>query len=199
MGQNTDILVLLLGAGISFATSVGVLIVQRILDRSGRVVIFYKKIYSDVGNHHPWGIYKNQNGGLYFDIPMYIEIQNTSNTAKVIRDFSVYIYQGNEMIAKFVQIEFSKTAHSNGAQFTGEETYKYGDVGAYSFVIPPMSIAHYKCDFCLNSKGERKEFNNLRIGYYNEKDKIHICKIFETPDGWHSKGFQTDENWIRLD
>jgi hypothetical protein len=72
-------------------------------------------------------------------------------------------------------------------------------LGAYSFVIPPMSIAHYKCDFCLNSKGERKEFNNLRIGYYNEKDKIHICKIFETPDGWHSKGFQTDENWIRLD
>jgi hypothetical protein len=41
MGQNTDILVLLLGAGISFATSVGVLIVQRILDRSGKSCYFF--------------------------------------------------------------------------------------------------------------------------------------------------------------
>lgn len=67
-----DILLLFIGGLISLITSISLLWVQRKLDRSGNLLIFYKIIFHPSGQRP--GFFRNSNG-MSFIIPIAFDLQ----------------------------------------------------------------------------------------------------------------------------
>lgn len=195
-----EILMLIIGSVIGVVASVGTMFAERALNRAGKLLIFYKRIYSKSSSGRSWGKYKENDGCIIFEIPMFIEFQNTTYSPRVIRDFAIYAYKDNTQSAKFTQIEFVEITHRSGNQITGKDTAYYGESnGAYSFMVGPISISHYTCEFMLKSRGQQPEFNNLRIGYYDEHNKFILHKICDIENGWQPTQYKTDKDWVMLD
>ena len=70
-----------------------------------------------------------------FEIPIKFEIQNTSSVLKVVRDLSMYLYEGEQEVDKFTSIEYYYYTEDNKKikEICGNE-------GSYSFVIPSKSV-----------------------------------------------------------
>ena len=41
-------------------------------------------------------------------------------------------------------------------------------------------------------------FDNIRLRYYDERNKAHVFKIKDISDCWAPKHFDSDEEWILL-
>ena len=70
---------LIIGAGIGLVSSICILVIERLLDRRGKLSIYYKftaqKKFGD-----SWGFYDHGDGTISLIIPVLFEIQNTSNS-----------------------------------------------------------------------------------------------------------------------
>lgn len=115
-----------IGAVIGFVASIGTVIVERILDRRGKLKIYYR-ISGDRRAIMPFGFARTQDNDMSFSIPMQIEIQNTSRTNRVIRDLNVTLYKDGAPVDHMVQItsatnsktrtdRLSKHSHSHSEQ-----------------------------------------------------------------------------------
>lgn len=78
----------LIGAAIGFLSSVGIIIVERLFDRSGKLKIFAKVVYHRTNENRTWGFHSGAEG-LIFGVPLWLEFENTSNTTRVIRDVNL--------------------------------------------------------------------------------------------------------------
>ena len=57
-----DWLSTLIGAAIGFLSSIGIIIIQRLLDRAGKVEIYAKAVYDRPTGTHTWGFHRNADG-----------------------------------------------------------------------------------------------------------------------------------------
>lgn len=180
-----------LGGILGFASSIGVIIVEKIMANRGNLLIFYKRIYSHL-SCKPWGIRKFDI--TLFEIPIKFEIQNTSSVLKVVRDLSMYLYEGEEEVDKFTSIEYYNYTEDNKKikEICANE-------GSYSFVIPSKSIVNFKCYFSLKKSKTNEKFDNVKLSYYDHNNKKHIYDICKIENGWDSDEFSIDKDWIKLE
>ena len=180
-----------LGGILGFASSIGVIIVEKIMANRGNILIFYKRIYSHLSGK-PWGIRKFDI--TLFEIPIKFEIQNTSSILKVVRDLSMYLYEGEEEVDKFTSIEYYNYTEDNKKikEICANE-------GSYSFVIPSKSIVNFKCYFSLKKSKNNEKFDNVKLSYYDHNNKKHIYDICRIEKGWNSDEFFIDKDWIMLE
>ena len=57
-----DWLSTIVGAAICFVSSIGIIIVQRLLDRAGKIESYAKAVYDRLTGTHTWGFHRNADG-----------------------------------------------------------------------------------------------------------------------------------------
>lgn len=164
-------------------------LIQLLLDKKGSLKIYRKIVYQKKTNGATWGVIKNTNGnGMYFSVPLWIEVQNTKNISEIIRNFNIILYKDNIFLRKMVQV--SHYGESND-EF-------YGDSGKYSFIIPPKSIQRYDLQFILHHKDSQTDFDEIKVSYFDSSDNEQIFSLKKVPKSWTPYGGKIDNDWILL-
>ena len=198
-----EIIYVLVGAIIGFAGSIIVMLAERALDRKGAIRIFYRRTNQRGMKQFGWGFDEYADGRLGITIPVVFEVQNTSNTTRVIRDVSLLLYSGNTFIGKMFQSSGKHVTTRTGSTVTGTQDYMFGaEKGSYSFVLPPRSIQRQECEYCYviypNEKAE-KNFDTVIARYYDERNNAHAFKVMSFDKVWTNEYFDPDEDWCVLD
>lgn len=71
----------------------------------------------------------------------------------------------------------------------------------YSFVIQPRSIQREHCAYAYKIKKEeigKYMFDDIRLSYYDEKDKKHLFSVRKIENAWTMKQMNGDDDWILL-
>lgn len=196
-----DWLSTIIGAAIGFVASVGTIIVERIIDRNGKLKIYYVMVYGDKITNQ-FGFSKDASNGIAFIAPMKLEIQNTSNVTRVIRDVSLLMYKNDVCIGNMIQITSTENKKTTNGKITDLQTHEYGgEKNSYSFVIPPRSIQRQYCTFMYTIEAGKEapaEFNEIRLRYFDETDKAHIFFVRKIESCWKLARLHGDEDWILL-
>lgn len=177
----------------ALATLVATWLTRR-MQKSGKVSLFAKMVYSKSSADKACGYYRSQLGpGLYLRIPLWLDIVNTSGVSRIVRNVNLYAYSKKKEIAVFTQMQ---CIVNNG------ETYVLGNNGAYTFVIPPNSACRFDVEFMLKetelSPGE-KEFDEIVLSYFDEKNRIHAFHLINIDSCWIEKKIPMEKQWIALD
>lgn len=177
----------------ALATLVATWLTRR-MQKSGKVSLFAKMVYSKSSTDKACGYYRSQLGpGLYLRIPLWLDIVNTSGVSRIVRNVNLYAYSKKKEIAVFTQMQ---CIVNNG------ETYVLGNNGAYTFVIPPNSACRFDVEFMLKetelSPGE-KEFDEIVLSYFDEKNRIHAFHLINIDSCWIEKKIPMEKQWIALD
>ena len=191
-----EITLLIVGALISIVSSISTFVITMLMERLGKVFI-YTKIVNSTVSEQSWGFIKNASGSLFFEVPLWIEIQNTANANQIIRDFNIHLYSKEGFLAKMMQAQYTKSTATTGDKITNKEITILGDNERYSFNIPARSLVKYRLAFTLNEQvlGKNKEFDELRISYYNTKNK-QIVKHFRFVENvWQLGEYPKDTTW----
>ena len=187
------------GGVCGFLSSMGVFLIGRHADKRGKIKVYYRFV-ADKDDQSPWGI---QLYGSYIrlHIPAIFEIQNTSNTSRVVRDLSAELYYGKCFVAKMLQItESINTPIGDVREDKVKE--KYGtEKGSYSFVIEPKSIQRQNLVFLYEipqNEVDNKRFDRIAISYYDESDEKKVFIAKKVLAGWDMHDTQADDEWILL-
>ena len=136
-------------------------------------------------------------------IPVVFEVQNTSNTTRVIRDVSLLLYSENKFVGKMFQSSGKHITTRTGGEVTGTQDYSFGaEKGSYSFVLPPRSIQRQECEYCYviyPKEREEKVFDTVIARYYDERNKAHTFKVMNIDKVWTKEYFDPDEDWCMLE
>ncbi len=185
-----EIVMLLIGAAISLFSSVVTLWMTDVINRTGRIRIFYR--FTGLRDYiSGWGFFSSEDGGMQFVVPVLFEIQNTKNTPFVMRDVNLVLFREKRIVSEMTQI--------TDAERYGSNRIEYGlDNGSYSFVIEPHSIKKVRCLYTLKiNQGEieEKKFEFIKLVYYNENNH-RVEKTIKTISGdWNCKNFGTEIKW----
>ena len=171
----------LIGSFIGFLLQV---IVSTILSNRGKVKIYIKSVYSKLMGR-PWG-FEDSVSGLVFTVPLWIEIHNTTAKKQIIRNLNLVLYKNNSQVAKMTQM--------NSYEKLGQTLF-YGDNGAYSFLIDAYEIKRFDLYFSIYKKEVSDDFDEVRISYFDSKDKYHEFKIFEISEPWVVSKNKIDNDW----
>lgn len=197
-----EIIYVVVGAVIGFIASIIVMVMERVLDKKGKLNIFYKRINQKIGNGLGWGFDRDIDGRLFFTLPVFFELQNTSNTTRVVRDLSFLLYSGTQFVGNMHQMGTIRVRSSNGSIITDEKAFSFGaEKGSYSFVLPPRSIQRQECEyvFVINpDEIEKKHFDTVIARYYDEHNKAHIFSAMSIENCWKQKHNDVDEDWFLL-
>mgnify|MGYP004622977051 CR=1 FL=1 len=198
-----ELIYVLVGAIIGFAGSIIVMLTERALDRKGTIQIFYRKINQRGEKKFGWGFDEYDDGKLGITIPIVFEVQNTSNTTRVIRDVSLLLYSGNTFVEKMLQSSGKHVTRRTGNTVTGTKDFLFGaEKGSYSFVLPPRSIQREECEFCYVIYPKEKElkcFDTVIARYYDERNRAHTFKVMSFDKVWTNEYFEPDKDWCVLD
>lgn len=198
-----ELIYVLVGAIIGFAGSIIVMLTERALDKKGTIQIFYRKINRRGTKKYGWGFDEYTDGRLGITIPIVFEVQNTSNTTRVIRDVSLLLYSGNTFVEKMLQSSGKHVTMRTGNTVTETKDYLFGaEKGSYSFVLPPRSIQRQECEYCYIIYPEEKEqkfFDTIVARYYDERNKAHTFKLISFDKVWTNEYFEPDKDWCVLD
>ena len=184
----------LVGGALGFVASMGALIAERLWDRAGRLKIFYM-----IGSSHrkaidTFGVSDSDNGPT-FVVPLVFELQNTTNTTRVMRDVSVLMYKDGRYVDEMTQISKSGEKNKEQREYGGENQ-------SYSFVIQAKSIQKIYGTY-LYAPGfdstKRQDFNEIRLRYFDEKNKAREYHIRYIDNPWEQRDIDGDENWILLE
>ena len=188
--MNQEILLLVIGAAIGFISSIATTIINKKLDKSGELRLYYKIVYRK-NTLKTWG-FIDSNEGMLFQVPLWLEIHNTSNVTKIIRNFNLVLFKNDSPLVKMTQI--------NSQVVNKETTEWYGDKGTYSFVIEPLSIKKFDLLFVIKQKDLKSsfEFDEVRISYFDSKDKEHISKLTQINSAWRIESLPRDHEWQLL-
>ena len=175
---------LLIGAGIGLVSSIGLLFVSNYVQNLGKVKI-YAKIVGIRNLNRNWGVYADS-GSPALHVPLWVELLNTSNSNKIVRDFNLYVFNKGKLVGPMVQIN----------RITDDELAREG---GYSFVIPPRSIERYKCHFSLTRDSiNGSDFDEIKVSFYDNRDKQHWIHMKNIEDCWKLGARPTDGRWIAL-
>lgn len=182
--MQQQVILIIIGAAIGFISSIGTTIVAELIRRQGKVKVFYKIVFSKVHNGRTWGFH-NGSSGMVFEVPMWIELQNTSNTTRVIRDLNILLFKDGKEMAQMVQIT------------NKDEEVWYGNKGAYSFVVEPRSLNKYDLHFLIkkNEMVNNHQFDEIRLRYFDEKDRKYIYRLCKIEQCWELGDLNRDGSW----
>ena len=184
----------LLGAIIGALAAIASTWVAKKLQTTGKVSLFAKMVYSKSSVDKACGYYRCQNeAGLYLRIPLWLDIVNTSGISRIVRNVNLYAYSNKKEIAAFTQIQ---CIENNG------KTFVLGDNGAYTFVIPPNSACRFDVEFMLKETEvptEKKEFDEIILSYFDEKNCIHTFHLINIDFCWSVKQIPMEKRCIALD
>ena len=188
MSMKQEVLLIVIGAIIGFASSIGTTIVAAYLRKFGKLKLYSKIVYSKLRQGQSWGFYKNGAGDIVFEVPLWIEIQNTSNETRVIRDVNIVLFCKGKRVTEMTQMNR-----------LGEDTY-FGNDGAYSFVSEPRSIKKYDCEFeiSLSRLKESCGFDEIRLRYFDESEREKLFPLHEVSNCWEIGSLKKDDNWQLL-
>lgn len=182
-----EIFLIFAGALLGFTFSILTMLIANAMQEHGKLFIYTKIIHAKVGYHETWGALNSSDGGLAFQVPLWVEILNTSNVPKVLRDFNLILFNNGIEIKRMTQI--NKAAEEN-----------LGIDGSYSFVISPRSISKIDCYFMIKQKDlpEDAIFNEIRVSYYDTKGKQKLVHFKSLSDCWSISPRSKDNSWILL-
>ncbi len=180
-----DVLMLLIGAGISLIASTATFFLERWWNRSGKLQLYFLLMDNEGGDRYPLGfVEKRSIGQIEFNVPISLEIVNLCNTSRIIRNVELSMYNGNRRVKRLAQIMHSEyTPVSTSGKFEKVEIEYGSENNSYSFVVQPKSIQKQIllfCDEIKMSDEERRKyfFDNLRLEYYDEKNHLKSYKIY---------------------
>ncbi|MBS5554235.1 hypothetical protein [Streptococcus mitis] len=171
----------LIGSFIGFLLQV---IVSTILSNRGKVKIYIKSVYNKLFSR-TWG-FEDSVSGMVFTVPLWIEIHNTTAKKQIIRNLNLVLYKNNSQVAKMTQMNYYEKSN---------QTFFYGENGAYSFLIDAYEIKRFELFFVTYKKEVSDDFDEVRISYFDSKDKYHEFKIFEISEPWIISKNKTDDDW----
>lgn len=187
--MSQEIKTLIVGAIISLvSTIIGLFsqtILQAILKNKGKVKIYYKKVYSKFDSSS-WGFRKE---GV-FSVPLWIEFHNTKEKREIIRNLNLQLFLKGKKITNMTQI-------SGCEQADGKEV-KYGNNGAYSFILEPTSISKYDLHFMIKKEDVEGNFDEVKLSYYDSKGKHHQLDFIKIDKPWKISKELIDRDWIYL-
>ena len=70
---------------------------------------------------------------LYFPLDVFIELQNTTREARMVRDFRAFLVKDDKIISPLIQSSGATINKANG----NVKKIDYGNKGSYSFFIAP--------------------------------------------------------------
>ncbi len=171
----------LIGSFIGFLLQV---IVSTILSNRGKVKIYIKSVYNKLFSR-TWG-FEDSVSGMVFTVPLWIEIHNTTAKKQIIRNLNLVLYKNNSQVAKMTQMNYYEKSN---------QTFFYGENGAYSFLFDAYEIKRFELFFVTYKKEVSDDFDEVRISYYDSKDKYHEFKIFEISEPWVVSKNKIDNDW----
>ncbi|EGP5549535.1 hypothetical protein DW591_13220, partial [Enterococcus faecium] len=74
----------------------------------------------------------------------------------------------------------------------------YANNGAYSFILEPLSISKFDLQFLIKKSEIEEDFSEVRISYYDSKDKYYERKILDIDNPWENKTYIIDKDWILI-
>lgn len=77
-------------------------------------------------------------------------------------------------------------------------TSYYGDEGRYSFLLKPESIRRYDLLFGIRRSECDLDFDEIKIEYYDSKNKLVINCLLNNLQSWDDKSICTDEDWVKI-
>lgn len=198
-----EVVLLAIGAAIGLIASLATIAIQRFLDQKGKLNIFYRITNQRGATGSGWGFENSQDGYLYLTVPVVFELQNTSNTTRVVRDVNFLLYRDNLLIDKMVQIGCIQSTTQKDGVVTKKSDHHFGtEKESYSFVLAPRSIQKQECHYAYKirpSEKDNKMFNRIVARYYDEKNKPHLFIVRDICNSWEVEHFNADEEWILLD
>ena len=188
--QQQEVLILIFGSTISLiSTIIGFFaqtFVTSILANKGKVKIYIKSVYNKKTGK-PWGFQNSAYQGLMFDVPLWIEIHNMKSTKQVIRNINLVLYNHRKVIGKTVQLSHYEEEG---------ESKPYGENGSYTFLLAGNEIKQFDLEFAILHKDmEGKNFDEVRISYYDSKDNYHETPIFKINEPWKISKNKIDNDW----
>jgi hypothetical protein len=181
-----EIYLLLVGGAIGIISSVLTTLLFRWSDYSGKLEIYTKIVYSKATSHETWGCF-SRNGGMSFQVPLWVEICNTSNITKCIRNFNIVLYNSDTKIGKMTQI------NQIGNDIIANE-------GNYSFVIEPRSVKKFDAYFIIKKMelNENPNFDELKISFLDLKGKLKVYHFKNVDNPWGEVERAPDKEWYLL-
>lgn len=195
-----ELLLVIIGAVLGFALSIVTTLVNKAIDKCGKLHLFYKLVYQKETSKK--ACINSNSGETYIMIPVYFEFQNTSNTTRVIRDVCLYLYNNGKRVGKMIQIQYSKGRRTKNGEVVDEEIRNYGgEKNSYSFVLPPQSIQKQECEFLYKvatSKIDDYAFDEIRFSYFDEQNKVMECVFCNAENGWNGIDFNYENEYFEL-
>ena len=94
-------------------------IVSSILSNRGKVKIYIKSVYNKLSGR-AWG-FEDSVSEMFFSVPLWIEIHNTTAKKQIIRNLNLVLYKNNRQVVKMKQMNsYEKSS----------QTFFYVDDGA---------------------------------------------------------------------
>ncbi len=184
-----DWLSTIIGAAIGFVSSIGIIVVQRLFDRAGKLEIYAKVVNDHSTSSYTWGFQKRADG-ILLSVPILIEIQNLSNSTRILRDINLLLVSGGKEIATMVQ--------GTKVDLEDRGVYFYANGGSYSLSIAGGEIKRIDCHFLLKSRTDVPHFDEIKLRYFDEKNRPRKFSLGKVEGDWCIKEFPRNEDWIKL-
>lgn len=183
----------LLGSIIGAISTLAAIWIERKIQKSGKVVLYARLVYSKGIINEPWGYYRSSDRqGLFMHIPIWLDVCNTCGVTRVIRNINLYAYANKKEIAAFTQIQRREK---------GDMVISLGDNESYTLVIPDNSARRFNMEFVLYEKdllsGET-QFDELILTYFDEKNKIHAFLFSKVEKCWIEGPLEIKKEWFIL-
>lgn len=183
----------LIGAVIGVVGSLLSVWINRRWQIKGKLSLHIKFVYSKCKPYYSWGFYHIPGTiDLCMQIPLWLDVVNTSGISKVVRNINIYAFKDKKEIASFNQIQRIGN---------GESVIILGNNESYTLVIPANSALRFDLEFDLKENdivSENKEFDELVISYFDENNKIHAFKLAKINKCWIEGELDKEKNWIDL-
>lgn len=135
------------------------------------------------------------NAGMSFHVPLSLDIDNHSNTSKIIRNISLFAYKDKTFISEFKQCQGNtRTPNESGAIILG-------DNGSYTTAIPPNNTKRLHLEFMLKQTDllpGTNQFNKLYLSYYDESDNLISYYLLDVEANWIEGTLASPKQWISL-
>lgn len=185
-----DWLSTIVGAAIGFVSSIGIVLVQRLLDGAGKLEIFVKIVYDRPTGSNTWGFHQNADG-IYLNVPIWIQIQNLSNSSRMMRDVNLILVNEGKEIRSLIQS--SRTEIKNYGE------YLYANEGCYSLSADGKEIKQIDCHFLLKQNSDISTFDEIMLRYYDEKNCAHKFSLGHVNGDWQVRDFPRNGGWVKLE
>ena len=186
----------LLGAVIGVVGSLSTVFLTKAVQEHGKITLHARIVGSRIdAAHRTWG-YIQTDQGISFHVPLWLDICNTSDVSRIVRNVNLCIVKDRTIVADFTQFQ------GNGIDPREPNTTIVGNAGAYSFVVPPNSVLRTEVEFGIKKSDlppEDQEFNRVYLTYFDEKDclKVFFLEKIPTPQ-WIVGELPRSKRWKTL-